>query len=521
MTPENRHNPLIAGFWLSALIFALLVGTADAAPDAPQVAAEVPVGGSVASENACYVRLPDMPAARYGGFGAYNPSTGVLAYAGGAMKQADQTMTQHDMYAIRLDGSSEDWTTLPPAGRAGYTREFDRGCREMVSVAVSDDTALSVLGKDGCDNGSFSKKRKGGDIKALHIGDDADGTEVRWKPNSGAERLIGHLDEEDGRLVRHFATYDFSRERVIFGQGAFDRDFAKETMAEIYEAVAVGSKFRLRQLRPVAEGDGPGKRYGSCGAYIKDPEMGLDGVFLFGGKFVDEELSDAWWLDFKDHRDGRWNEVTSRIENMDEFGARYEGACAYDRESRKLYAWMGRADNDIADGAKRSGGVWRLDLGKASDAGASLRWERLAPDNFEPLVGRHMVPNVWDPINKRLFAIGGRNGDQTLSDVWAIYPDVRGAECAALDPYAPFRRSPSTSPPRVSPPPVPSDPSAPPVPGVCDSVRDVVPDPVIAAALANPTSVAGFGSLQFPGLPPGPQHAPALAHAAQSRSRLA
>ena len=46
----------------------------------------VPVGGKIAADKACYVRLPDLPAPRYGMFGAVNPQTGVLVAGGGTQK---------------------------------------------------------------------------------------------------------------------------------------------------------------------------------------------------------------------------------------------------------------------------------------------------------------------------------------------------------------------------------------------------------------------------------------------------
>ena len=90
-------------------------------------------------ENACYVRLPDLPDARYGGFGAYNEETGVLTYAGGAEKLTEENTEAHEeLYAIRLDGSEDRWTKIPYNSSVGYTSDSDdKGCREMASVQIN------------------------------------------------------------------------------------------------------------------------------------------------------------------------------------------------------------------------------------------------------------------------------------------------------------------------------------------------------------------------------------------------
>lgn len=471
--------------------------------------ADVPVGGRVAAAKACYVRLPDLPAGRYGGFGAYNDRTGVLAYAGGADKLADDiTRAYGDVFAIRLDGSAA-WATVAGAGDAGYARANDRGCREMASVRVDGDRWASVFGKDGCDNGRFSSDAmNGGDIKELVVGATAAQSGVRWVPNSGVQQLVDRLVDTGGQLSRPFAAFDGARQRIVFGQGTSDSGSDKDTYDEVYAAARVGHKFQVRRLRPAAEAGSPGRRYGACAAYVRQPDRGVDGIVVIGGRFAETSFADVWWLDFGRSADGAWVDLTPRIANMDAFGARREGACAYDEASGQLYAWMGRVDGDIPDGASRSSGAWRLDLGRLADGAAPLQWERLAPDNLKGVPGRHMIPSVWDAANRRMLAVGGRKSLEAYADVWAIYPDVDKAACEALDPYAPFR---SAVPGPTAPAPTPAPTSAAPAPDpaapiVCAGLRGKVPPAVLNQALSNPYGIQGYGERQFPNLPAGPQN---------------
>lgn len=409
----------------------------------------IPVGGRLAAKNACYVRLPDMPVTPglYGGFGAYNAATGVLGYAGGAERETDAlTTTHHDLYAIRLDGA-DAWKAINYPATVGYNRDNDRGCREMASVKLSDTNWLSVLGKDGCDKGRFDAgKQKGGDLVELQVGASADAAGVKWVSNSGATELTGPLLDGEGKLVRLFGTYDAQRKRVIFGQGTFDNDVDASSQDRIYAATKAGSQWRITDLHPT--GQAPVARYGTCAAYVNDLDNGLDGVLVVGGQqggaADPTSYNEVWWLDFGARAAGEWRNITGRFTNEADFGPRREGACAYDAKSRTFYSWMGRASKDIPGGAKHSSGAWRVDL-SALGTEAPLTWERLAKDDLKGVRGRSLLPSVWDPVNKRLFALGGRNDLDEFAEVWAIYPDVTGAECDDLDPFAPFRAGPTAT----------------------------------------------------------------------------
>lgn len=437
----------------------------------PPTATPIPVGGHIDAKGACYVRLPDLPAAPgvYGGFGAYNPQSGVLTYAGGAEKRSDSlTIARHDLYAIRLDGSQKAWKTISYPNSLGYLRDPDTGCREMASVSLGNDKALSVFGKGGCDRGRFDGgvNKEGGDLQELLIGGSADVKGVRWAPNSGAKTLIGDLEVNKGKLTRPFGVFDSQRDRVVFGQGTFDVDMDAETADTVYAARRTGGQWQLTELRP--EGTVPSRRFGSCAAYVHDEDLGLDGVIVIGGQ--QGGLTDAltydevWWLDFSSRPDGVWKDISARFSNRAAFGPRREGACAYDPSSRNVYSWMGRSSKDIPGGAKHSSGVWRVRLVDLGGDGA-LTWERLAKDDQKGLRGRNLVPSVWDPEYKRLFVLGGRNDLEELADVWVIYPDVIGEACDALDPYAPFRIGPTlTPPPTRTPSPTATAPPASPTP---------------------------------------------------------
>ncbi|MCB0215827.1 MAG: hypothetical protein H6648_02835 [Caldilineae bacterium] len=423
--------------------------TDDATPEPSKT--PIPVGGRVDGKNACYVRLPDLPANHglYAGFGAYNWETGVLSYAGGASKLNETTTTAYfDLYAIRLDGEAAAWKSIGYASGVGYTRESGKGCRDMASVALGPSSWLSVFGRDGCDNGRFDNGMfSGGDIKELQLGATADRAGVRWTAGSGVRDLIGVLLEQEGKLRRAFGVYDDRRKRVVFGQGTFDNDVAAGSQDKVYTARKAGSQFQLSELRPA--GRAPAPRYGSCAAYVGDASAGLDGVLVLGGEEggLSGSLTydEVWWLDFSGRADGEWFDISDRFENRADFGPRREGACAYDPETRFFYSWMGRSSKDIPGGAKNSSGAWRVNLAELGGS-APLTWERLAKDDLKGVRGRSLIPSVWDPVNKRMFALGGRNGQEAFTEVWAIYPDVSDEACDALDPYAPFRSSPRPTP---------------------------------------------------------------------------
>ncbi len=489
----------------------------------------VPVGGRIQADNACYVRLPDMPPTslgegRYGGLGAYNAKTGVLAYAGGADKQTDEnTIVFFQMFGIKLDGEKAAWKNIPYSNGTGFTQDTDKGCREGTSVQLSDTNWASVFGKDGCDNGAFdTSKKTGGDIKELQVLSDAAATGVKWVPNSGAAELIGELEENKGKLVRLFAAWDQQRSRIVFGQGTFDDEKDQFSQDSVYAAKKVGSKFQISELRP--GGTAPVKRFGSCSAYVYDKDAGVDGVFILGGQQGNPEgipattYKEVWWLDFKKNAsNGEWVNLTGRFSNMDDFGARREGGCAYDAASKSFYSWMGRTAGTYPDASKRSTGVWRVNLSQLADSSAQLTWERLAKDNTKGLEGRRLFPSIWDAANKRIIVVAGRGGSDELSafrDAWAIYPDVKGADCENLDIFAPYRPSAGATP---TPAPATATPGGPTAevptaapkptldnrPEICEAIKARVPAAVINDAVAAPATVAGHGMACNPNLPVG------------------
>jgi hypothetical protein len=462
------------------------------------------------------VRLPDLPrtryhlGGRYGGFGAYNAKTGVLTYAGGAEKRTKKNVvTSYELMAIELDGSMDAWNVVPYPQTVGYSRAWDSGCREMASVSIGEAEWVSVAGTDGCDNGNVEPVRKrGGDIKLLTVGDAADAQSVRWQTRSGvaADALPPVLASGKMKLLQSFAAYDSVRQRVVFGEGTFGATFEQKARSEVYQAVRRGAVWSVTQLRP--GGPIPSARFGSCAAYVYQKDEGVDGVLVLGGQeggtLHGRPLAEVWWLDFSKGANGTWSDVTARFANMKDFGYRRGGACAYDAETKTFYSWMGGADESIPDGSKHSAGMWRVDLTSLGDPAATLSWERLAKDKQTQIEGRALTPSVWDPVNKRAFVIGGRNGLTEYSDVWVIYPGVTGQDCVDLDPYAPFRQPvvPTQAPPPTQ------DPSQPPAPEACSFLQGRVPAAVITDAIANPGKIPGWLEPANPNLPAGPGNPP-------------
>jgi len=516
--------------WAAAAVvvtaLAMLAGGAAAAPAGPAAGqelygadalAEVPVGGNAQVDNACYVRLPDLPRGLYGGFGGYNPDTGVLFHAGGAEKRtADNTIVYHDLYALKLDGGMTGWNTIPYSANVGYLRQTDRGCREMANVQIANDRWVSIGGKDGCD-GTTSRR---GDIKEMQVGETANAQGVRWTPNSRVDydSLPPDLKSGSFRLVRLFAAWDEQRGRLVFGQGTFDDEKDTQSQDKIYQATKRGSVWNVTTLRP--GGTVPVRRFGTCAAYVRDADSGVDGVMVLGGQqggvSGTTSYNEVWWLDFSKSVQGEWSEITSRFTNMDEIGFRREGACAYNPETKVFYSWMGRANSRIPDGASRSSGAWMTDLTQLGDSSAQLTWQRLAKDKLDQPKGRRLIPSIYDARHDRFFALGGRNDLDEWSDAWIIYPGVTGPACENLDPFATFRTGATPTTPAPAPtapaapttpapgPTAPPQPTAAPQPEECPHLAGRVPAQARADALANPGSVYGYGLLCNPNLPPSP-----------------
>lgn len=486
---------------LSAAAIAAAAWAGAAAPPGAR-AAQAPEPERIAAPNACYVRLPDLPAARYGGFGAYNPQTGVMAFAGGAQALTlDSSLADHALHALKLDGSATRWTNVPYNGSVGYTRETNKGCREMATLQAAAGVWASVLGADGCDNGKVDPvNRTGGDVRILTLGDTADAAGVKWTHdglNVGSVPI--DLAEKAGRLVRHWAVMDGPRGRALFGHGTFDILSASESQEKVWSGTPSGISWNVRELRPT--GARPSRRYGACAAAVYDRDAGVDGVLVVGGQpggVGRAGLAEVHWLDLAAGPNGVWSDITARFGNMAEMGYRYDGACAYDPGTKRFYAWMGRVDPAVA-GVAESGGVWRVDLSALADAGAPLTWENLAPDKLDGFAGRSLIPGVYDWTHQRLFVLGGRAGNDEFADAWAVYPDVTGDACATLDPYAPLRPTPEPTSSAPTP-----EPGGGAEPVVCASTSRLAPAAAIASALANPDSVHGWGERCVPGRPAGP-----------------
>jgi hypothetical protein len=319
-------------------------------------------------------------------------------------------------------------------------------------------------------------------------------------PGSRADvaSLPPDLAAEGFKLVRLFAVWDSERERLVFGQGTFDDEREAKSQDEVYQAVQVGSLWKVTELRP--KGAVPVRRFGTCAAYVRNPDTGADGVLVLGGQeggtTGTTSYKEVWWLDFASGPHGTWSNITERFANIDEMGYRREGACAYDPTTRIFYSWMGRASSSIPDGASRSSGAWMVDLSQIADPSVPLTWQRLAKDKASDPAGRRLIPSVYDAANHRFFAIGGRNSLDEWQDVWAIYPGVTGDACTNLDPYAAHRPGPTPTPdPTLVPPMAPEE---------CPFLAGSVPAAARADALANPSGVYGYQMLCNPNVPPGP-----------------
>lgn len=500
---ERKRGSRAAGLVLLAA-FATAAGLAARDDGAVRAAAQLPTE-RIQADNACYVRLPDLPAARYGGFGGYNQQTGVMTFAGGGVAlTASSFIADHDLYAIKLDGAMATWNTVMYGAGEGYTRENNKGCREMATAKVADGVWASVLGTGGCDNGKVDAATKtGGDVRLLSIGASPDARGVKWLPDGlNVGSVPPDVAEQAGRLTRLWAVVDSQRGRAVFGHGSFDVFSEAASQSSVWTASPSGTKWNVRELH--TGGAMPARRFGSCAAYVYDQALGLDGVFVVGGQPGGgrQAFKQVLWLDLG--AGGTWSDVTARFGNMDAFGARYDAACAYNPATHQFYSWMGTADPSIPDGAAQSGGVWRADLTPLGQADAPLTWERLAKDNLAGFTGRSLVPGVFDWAQNRMFVLGGLTGIAEHDDVWAIYPDVTGDDCQNLDPYAPFR--------------VPATPTAPPVPtpvpgaqaepAVCPNLEGKVPAAIVGAAVANPAAIFGWGMRCSPNLPESPTNGP-------------
>lgn len=374
-----NHDPirgLCIGIGRAAVLVTLTatlpMPAAQAAPAAVQ---------RIQADNACYVKLQDLPQAVYGGFGGYNADTGVLTFAGGADKQAqDKYFTHYDLYAIKLGAETAKWSTVMYGGGVGYIREQGKGCREMFSLHAGGGKWASVLGADGCDNGNIDGN--GGDVRILDIGATADRTGVKWTQDAlNVSSVPAELASKAGRLTRLWAVLDAGRGRVVFGHGTFDDTNDQASIDEVYSATPAGMKWNVRSMSP--GGSIPARRFGSCAAYVADKNTGVDGIIVVGGRqggAAGTAFNEVWWLDFtKGGNAGTWTNITSRFANQNDYGARYDMACAYNGATKHFYTWAGRADPRVPDGAASSAGMWRVDLtnlGAAATPSRGSAWPR-------------------------------------------------------------------------------------------------------------------------------------------------
>lgn len=160
--------------------------------------------------------------------------------------------------------------------------------------------------------------------------------------------------------------------------------------------------------------------------------------------------------------------------------ARYFHSAAYDANRNMLVvqggvaqAGLGRSENVLDD-------TWGLDLTPNPPV-----WVDLDAD-FRDLVGAAMV---YAPRINRPVMLGGRARFKDRSDTQTTFRDPNGLECGAAP-------TPTREPTRTV-----VDPGQ---PKVCDYLARRVPAAVINDAIANASSVRGFGEPLNPGVPPGP-----------------
>jgi hypothetical protein len=138
-------------------------------------------------------------------------------------------------------------------------------------------------------------------------------------------------------------------------------------------------------------------------------------------------------------------------------------------------AGLGRGESTASD-------TWTLDLSRTPP-----RWENIGA-NLRETVGANMVYalRIRQPV-----LIGGRAKYRDRGDTQNTFRDLYGLPCAVAP-------TPSPEPPRPT-----IDPNQ---AKICDYLSARVPPAVINDAIANPSSIRGFGEAQNPSLPPGPNN---------------
>jgi hypothetical protein len=205
-------------------------------------------------------------------------------------------------------------------------------------------------------------------------------------------------------------------------------------------------------------------------------------VLAFGGS-RDNNLADnrVYELDVSDPDLGKASWRTLSVDGTPP-KARYFHAAAFDSQRNRMVIQGGATQAALGDNEKVIDDSHALDL-----SGATPRWENLGA-GYRDLVGANMDYGI---LTRSVVLVGGRARFKARSAAQTTFRDASALICG------------------IAPTPVP-EPTRPVVdpgqPKVCDYIGRRVPAAVINDAVANATNVRGFGEPLNPGLPPGPSN---------------
>ncbi len=369
--------------------------------------------------------------------------------------------------------------------------------------------------------GAFRATANADDAEALFwSGGDAGGTgqrsvqTYRIKANTWRTQTAGSTG-----VVLAAAAADPGRDLVVwvggvkrcdlFGPGPLECRDAQNLTTLVTFAPVSGDL----QVQPGPTGGGPGRSFG--GTLVWDSTGGR--MLYFGGLDNAEggrARNTTWALDLSDPdlAKASWSQLATAGQLPP---ARAFHAAAYDTARNWMVVYGGMGQGFFSDRENALTDTWALDL-----SATPPRWANLGLNTPGERVGAAMA---YATNHQRVVLAGGRRQSAGIGGQQSVSRDVYYLDCG-LSPVA----TPTTSPPPITPSGTPGTPTLPPpitpsnTPGTppattpttappnlgraCPqlSAWRLVPDPVIADALANPTKYYGWQQPNNPAVPPGP-----------------
>ncbi|MHC4597414.1 MAG: Kelch repeat-containing protein [Planctomycetota bacterium] len=148
----------------------------------------------------------------------------------------------------------------------------------------------------------------------------------------------------------------------------------------------------------------PGRRSASV---VYDPKYRR--LISYGG-LGGTTRNDVLALDLKGHGNGVWRDITPGAGMGGPPAARHSAAAVWDSANQRMVIFGGYV------GISSTNTVFSLDF----SAGRNPVWQDITPGIGPSPNARYASAAVYDPYQKRMIVIGGRNNGNQFADVWAL-----------------------------------------------------------------------------------------------------